>query len=334
MQKKLFFFSLAIFLLAGLFSLVPKTIAYRVEQMKEVPIRNDFPIGPSQISIEAEPGDVIKKEIQIDNRAGEKREFKIEIEDFEGSENNPKETVMLQGSRPGKYGAKDWLSLEKYDFSINHGERQYLDVTIKIPETADVGDHYASVLVSMIPKDESDNKEGPNVRITSRAGILFFIKIGGTTVREGKLKSFDANDIFYWSFPSEKNKEGVYKNQIDFKTVFENTGTVRLRPSGQIEIKDMLGNVSGMIQIDEYNVLRNSLRQMEYAWNEPGFRMGKYTAKLKLNRGYDNLADSQEVSFWIIPLKQILIGLVSLIIFIIVLVFIRKKVDIKIKKGE
>ncbi len=322
------------FILAGLFCLSSKTIADRVEQMKEVPVRNDFPVGPSQISIEAKPGDVIKKEIQIDNRTGEKREFRIEIEDFEGSTDNPKETVLLQGNKTGKYGAKEWLSLQKYDFSIKHGERQYLDVTIKIPENADVGDHYASVLVSMIPKENIENKERPNVRITSRAGILFFIKINGAIIREGKLKSFDVDDVFYWKIPSEKNKKGEFKKSINCRTVFENTGTVRLRPNGQIEIRNMLGKISGNIQINEYNVLRDSLRQMEYAWNESWFRIGKYTANLKLNRGYDNLSDTMKVSFWIIPIKQILISLIALIIFIVIIKIIRKKVNIEIKKKE
>lgn len=331
-MKKLSLFFFWIFLVgAGLFFLASQSKADSVEKMKDVPVKNDFPVGPSQISIEASPGDVIKKEIQVDNRAGEKRDFHVEIEDFEGSNTSPDQTVLLQGDKVGRYGAKEWFSIEKKDFSIEHGDRQYLDVTIKIPQDADAGDHYTSVLVSMIPKD-TEKKEGTNVRITSRAGILFFIKIKGEANRAGELKTFNVSKKTYWNLPGEKNKKSELSNPVKLKTTFENTGSVRLRPNGQIEIRNMLGKVSGLIPIEEYNVLRDSIRQMEYSWDAPGFKFGKYTATLKLNRDYDNLSDTKEVSFWIIPWKQILIGFCVFVVFVWAIYFIRKNVHIQLGK--
>ncbi|MFZ2193782.1 MAG: hypothetical protein WAV31_06060 [Candidatus Moraniibacteriota bacterium] len=333
MQKKLFFSSLIIFLFAGLFLSTSNSLADRVEKMKEVPVKNDFPVGPSQIEIEANPGEVIKKEIQIDNRAGEKRDFHIEVEDFEGSNTNPDQTVLLQGEKGGRYGAKDWFSLEKKDFSIEHGDRQYLDVTIEIPENADAGDHYTSVLVSMIPR-EVEKKEGSNVRITSRAGILFFIKIKGVATKAGEFKSFKVEKEWYWNLLGEKDKDGKIVNAVNLETTFGNSGTVRLRPSGKIEIKNMLGKTSDVIDVEAYNVLRDSVRQMNYAWDKTGFRLGKYTATLKLDRGYDNLADTKEVSFWIIPLKQILIGVLAFFLLIIIIYLLRKNIHIQIRKKQ
>lgn len=333
MQKKLFFSSLIIFLFAGLFLLTSNSSADRIEKMKEVPVKNDFPVGPSQIEIEANPGDLIKKEIQVDNRAGEKRDFHIEIEDFEGSNTNPDQTVLLQGNKGGRYGSKDWFSLEKKDFSIEHGDRQYLDVTIKIPENADAGDHYTSVLVSMIPK-EVEKKEGSNVRITSRAGILFFIKIKGVATRVGELKSFSVEKEWNWDLLGKKDGEGKFVNSINFETTFGNTGSVRLRPSGKIEIKNMLGKTSDIIVVEEYNVLRDSVRQMNYTWDKPGFRLGKYTATLKLDRGYDNLSDTKKVTFWVVPWKQISIGILAFIFLILIIYLFRKNVHVQIRKKQ
>lgn len=239
MRKSLLFFFWIFLVGIGVFFIASESRADRIEKMKEVPIENDFPIGPSQISIEANPGDIIKKEIQVDNRAGEQREFHVEIEDFEGSNTDPDQTVLLQGDKNGRYGAKDWFSLEKKDFTLEHGDRQYLDVTINIPQNADAGDHYASVLVSMIPK-ENDKKGGSNVRITSRAGILFFIKIRGVATRSGELKTFGVEKKWYWNLLGEKDKNGKVLNSVNLETTFGNSGTVRLRPSGKIEIKNML----------------------------------------------------------------------------------------------
>jgi len=299
------------------------TEAYEIEKRSDVSIRNDFPIGPTQFEIVVDRGDIITKQIQIDNRKGEKWKFMVEVEDFEGSLENPRENVILRGSESGKYGAKDWVTPEMMEFETDHGDRLFMDVTIKIPENADAGDHYASVLISALPReDDIDEIQGQNIRITSRAGILFFIRVKGAIKEEGKVKSFESDRKWYEKTP------------VIFRTIFENTGSVRLRPYGSIIIKNMLGESISGVEVVPFNVLRDSTRSMTESFESDSFLIGKYTATLKMNRGYGDIVDEESVSFWIIPWKIILVAIVSLIVFYGILKLIRKKfhLEVKIKK--
>lgn len=320
MRKSLLLGFVSLFIL---FNLSSNVEAYRVEKKGDIPVKDDFPIGPTQFDIVAERGDVITKQIQIDNRKGEQRKFFLEIEDFEGSLESPKENVILQGDGSGRYGAKDWFDLEMNDFEIEHGDRLFMDVTITIPEDADAGDHYASVLVSVPPKDDEMVKmEGQNVRITSRAGVLFFIRVKGDIKEEGKTRSFETDRKWY------------EKDPVIFRTTFENTGSVRLRPYGKIEVKNMLGTSISSIDVEPFNVLRDSARSMTHTFENDRFLIGKYTAVLKLNRGYGGIIDETIVSFWVIPWKIILAAVVAIITIYAILRFIRNKFqfEVKIKK--
>jgi len=303
---------------------VDEVSAYRMEKMDKPPERRNFDVGPTSFGIELSPGESAKRTIQVTDWIKEYREdeFQVEIEDFVGS-SNLDETIALQGSESGRFGAKEWVKPEISDFKLNFGDRIFLDIEIKVPESADAGDHYAAVLVSNIPKksDEEgsvDSKKS-NVLIKSRVGVLLFVRVKGPVNEEGQLVSF------------EKDKKWYEKSPVKLQTIFENKGTVRLQPHGKIEIRNMLGKVSDSIDIEPYNVLRESSRKMSYQWDGSGFLIGRYVAKIKIDRGYGDLADEKEVSFWIIPWKIILVIILVLILVRKIFKYLGKKVDFQVK---
>ncbi|MDZ4385090.1 MAG: hypothetical protein U0944_01595, partial [Candidatus Moranbacteria bacterium] len=294
--------------------------AAKLEQLKDVNVTGDFDFGPTSFSIDAAQGETVTKTLQLTNRNGEPQEYIISAEDFQGSE-NPDQTVLLQGGKIGRYSAKDWVHLEMDKFTTKHGERQFFDVTINIPKEADAGDHYVSVLASATPKVEQKESRvdaKPNVVITSRVGALFFIKVKGKTIEEGSLQSFKANRFWYEKPP------------VAFKIVSKNEGTVRLRPSGKIVIKNMFGAVVDSVEVKPFNVLRESMRGLDLNWESQKFLVGRYTANLELDRGYGGQADMRSVSFWLIPWKQLGIGLAGLVFFVLLVNFTRKRVDVRI----
>jgi len=296
--------------------------ASRVEPQPNVHVDNHFPTGPTSIDIVGAPGDVITKEIHVTNRFGKEKAYSIEIEDFQGSSDDPDQTVLLQADQSGRYGAKDWIEPEFYEFSNNHADRTFFDVTIRIPENADAGDHYGSVLIS--PEREADEIEGegttPTIKVRSRVGVLFFITVTGETVENGSLQTFEINEPWY------------EKGPVNFRSVFRNEGTVRLRPHGEIVIKNMTGMAVETIEVEPYNVLRNSVRGMNYVWNPQKFLIGKYTAEFTLYNGYTDIPDGQIASFWIVPWKHILTLVGTLLAFVLILRFMRRNVEVKVKK--
>lgn len=311
---------------------IPKAKAYRVEMQKGVSARGDFDLGPTSTGVEVNPGDTITKTLQLTNREGEEQNFIIGIEDFQGSLEDPTQTVVLQGKDAGKYSAKNWTTVELPEFTIQHGERMFFDVTIKVPETADPGDHYVSVLASAPPKNR-DVKEGQNVVITSRVGSLFFIKVKGEWKEEGALQSFESRKKFYDDNMGKKWYS--FKTSVPMRLLFQNTGSVRIRPEGKIEITDWFGRKAGTVDVIPFNMLRDSSRYIEQSWNANNvFLFGKYTATLTLKRGYGNLTDTKTATFWVIQWKKIIAGILALIIFFGFIKFLRRKVSfsMKIKK--
>ncbi|TAK95295.1 hypothetical protein EPO05_04555 [Patescibacteria group bacterium] len=308
--------------------------AARIEKLKDLKNFNDFAVGPTQFEIEANPGDTIVKEIQVDDRKGERQTYQTSVEDFEGSMTDPTQTAILQGDKSGKYSAKDWFSVELKEFSLEHGDRQFFNVMIKVPKDADPGDHYASVLVTAVPQDDPTQlANGQNVRIISRVGSLFFIRVKGPASEVGKLESFGVSKFWNWRLPGERDaKTGNFATPINFQSVFSNTGTVRLRPEGKIEIFNQFGKLIDTLPVEAYNVLRDSLRGIDYQWTPSGLFMGKYTAVLTLNRGYGDQVDVRSVQFRIIPLKEIIIVIIVLIIIFVFYRFFLKNIKIEVKR--
>jgi hypothetical protein len=307
-------------ILFSIFFLCSSAFAARVEPQKDVAVRGDFDLGPTSFSVKVEPGETVKKTLQLTNRKGFTQKFLVEVEDFEGT-NDINQPIVFSGKKSGKFGAKDWIAVELNEFIIEHGERQFFDVNIKIPETADVGDHYGAVLVSAIPPDEDrdeSRKTAPNINIHSRVGSLFYIQVQGDIKEEGKLESFEVGKKWY------------EKGPIRFSSIFRNTGSVRLKPFGKIEITDFRGKIIETLDVEPFNVLRDSIRQDIRLWETEDW-LGYYKAKLVINRGYGNIIDEKEVTFLIISWKKLSVAVIILVVIIFLLVLTKKKLSFSIK---
>lgn len=285
--------------------------AGKKEILKDLNVYNDFELGPTSFEIEAEPGTVLTKSFFVTNREGKERTYKVEVEDFEGSLDDPTQTVLLKGDKTGKYGAKEWIVPEIREFRLKHGERQFVDFVLKVPETADAGDHYASILVSAVPENVDKNS---NVRITSRVGALLFVRVRGEITEEGGLQNLWTRKDVYTGWP------------VDLNLTFKNTGTVRLQPHGKIVITNFLGKVVDNIPVKSFNSLRNSIRGISYDWERKNdFLIGRFTAIAYIDRGYGNFVDSETVTFWIFPKKELAIILILILVLFSSIIFLRNK---------
>lgn len=282
----------------------------------ENPNGKDFVVGPGKVELTINPGETRTAEIRVSNRLGENRSFKIEVEDFTGSR-NPEETVVLLGSERGPYTLKDYVFVPETDFSIDNGRRAIVPVTISIPTDAEPGSRFGSVLISTVADETSEN--GSGAAVVSRIGTLFFVNIPGEAKHEGVLKEFVA-------------KEGKYadKGPINFRLLYENTGSVHLNPYGEIRIKNMLGKEVGAVLLDPWFALPGSLRLREVSWNSP-FLFGKYTATASVNRGYDNIIDSVDYTFWVLPWKVLVLFFVVVTLFVFMVRFVLTRFEIKKK---
>ena len=301
-------------------------LAYIIEDL-DLPAEGDFIVGPGKTELWMDSGGKHTKELLITNRTGDIRLFKIDIEDFRGSREPDKPIQFLGPEEKGPYSLKDYLNPEIREFTLSHGQRMRLPVEISIPEDAEPGGLYGSILVAAsVPGElgEGGEKEiaGGQMKIITRLASLFFIRVKGDALEEGFLKDFGTPENLY------------EKGPVSLNLIYENNGNVHLTPYGKIEIKNFIGRKIEEIEVDPWFVMPDSVRAREIKWEGGKFLFGRYTVNLSLNRGYQDIIDQKSFAFWIIPWKILLIGFLGLVIVIWFVVWVAGHFEIRRKKEE
>jgi hypothetical protein len=260
----------------------------------------------------------------ITNRTGHTREFKLEVEDAAGSD-DPSMPVVLLGDDIGPYTLRDYIQLPTDTIELDHNERARVLVTVAVPQDAEPGGRYGSVLVTTLSREaeiDGSNGAAPSSAIVSRVGTLFFLTIPGDTLTQGALQSF-----------ATVGNTGVYaEGPVDFQILFENTGDLHLNPYGEIRITNMFNEEVGFVELDPWFSLPRSLRSREVSWDRE-LLIGRYTATAHINRGYDDVVDTQSVTFWVLPWKVIVPVFVGLFLLFFFLRFVSRNFEFK-RKGS
>lgn len=312
----------ALFLLGVLLTPSDALAEVRFEELPGLEVYNDFVVGPGKIELQMQPGQTQTVEIKVSNRLGDPRDFRIEVEDFSGSQSADR-PVVLYGTGRGPYSLRDYIYPETNILEIDHAKRAVIPVTVSIPEDAEPGGLYGSVLISVASPANaagSQGQVGAGAAIISRIGVLFFVRIAGEVNEEARMIDF-----------TTKNDQTIFtKGPVPFEVNFENSGSVHVNPYGVISVKNMLGQTIGEQPIDPWFMLPGSVRSREISWDRP-LLIGKYTATVELNRGYDDIIDTGSVSVWVIPVKLLVGILLGLIILFVLLRFIFTKIEIRVK---
>lgn len=267
--------------------------------------RGDFVVGPGKVEVEIKPGETVVRYLSITNRISDKRSFKLLVEDIAGGTDG--RSVQLLGEERGPYTLRDYISFPETTFTLGLGERAKIPVTITIPPDAEPGGHYGSVLVTTVQEsatEGSDTMQGMRSPIIARIGALFFVTVPGDIERAGETKNVTLIGKPWW----------IEKGPITLGITFENTGSLHLNPYGELRVTNMFGEEVGNMEIDPWFVLPKSLRTREITWDRE-FLLGRYKAEVLINRGYEDIVDTKQVVFWVLPWK--IIGGIFIVIFII-----------------
>ena len=266
----------------------------------------DFVVGPGRSEINAKPGETIVIEISVTNRISEDRIFMLEVEDVVGGSDGKSLTTISSEAAPGPYSIREYISFPNDTFDLDLGERAQIPVTITVPPNAEPGGFYGSVLVSTVRKGGDADSLAPRSPIIARIGSLIFLTIEGEVEKGGE--TIEINTI---------NKTGKWyeTGPIELGVLYENTGSVHLNPYGEISIKNMIGEEVGFVTLEPWFVLPKSLRLREVVWDRE-FLFGRYTVEAQVNRGYEDIVDVVETSFWVLPWRMV--GGVFLVLFIII----------------
>ncbi|MFT5036704.1 MAG: hypothetical protein ACI9VM_000267 [Candidatus Azotimanducaceae bacterium] len=294
----------------------PAVAPYKLEALIGDKILGDFVLSPGKVELEIAPGESKTVLLGVSNRMAEARIFNFDVEDVNGSKDINR-SVLLLGDDTGPYTLKDYISIPHATFELDRNLRAVVPVTVSIPEDAEPGGRYGSVLVNTLTQQANTGLESntaPSPAIVSRIGALFFVTIPGEANESGGLQDFSTFN----------NQKWFQNGPIDFQMVYENSGSIHLNPYGELRIWNMLNEEVGFVELEPWFTLPQSLRLRDVSWDRE-LLYGRYTATLKLNRGYDDIVDEQTITFWVIPWKIVLGGLAVLfVLFFITRGFFRK----------
>jgi hypothetical protein len=115
------------------------------------------------------------------------------------------------------------------------------------------------------------------------------------------------------SFATKNNKKVFFSSEIPVRLVFQNSGTVNLNPYGMITVRDTFGSVVGTTELDPWFALPGSLRTRDITLHRSSL-FGKYSARVEINRGYGNVIDEKEITFFVFPPFSIVLIVLGLVL--------------------
>ncbi len=287
--------------------------------------RNDFVLEPAKQEVFLNPGQSSTNTLYVTDRVEGTTTFSLSVQDIKGSDNPNTPVVILQPGDITPDSAQNFISVPAKQFTLTFGERATIPVTITIPKGTSPGGYYAAVLVSNKPTvvaEAAATSAAGTTRIISQLGTLFFIRVNGPANPSGVLQGFRIN---------APSNQAIYNSgPFTFEILFNNTGNLYLTPYGTITIKNMFGETVTTIPVDAYYSLPQSLRYRDVTWDGQAL-FGRYTATLKLYRGYNNTVDTQTISFWVIPWKFLLIAFIVLFIIVLGIILFLRRFEIRKK---
>jgi len=288
-------------------------------------------VTPPLSELKLTSGETTKTKIKLYNETDKTITLYSEVVNFGASGETGNPTYDFSAE---KIGLSTWIDIAPGPINIEAASSAEVAVSIKTPQDAEPGGHYAVVFFS-----ENPPADGSQVAIGTKVGTLYLAEVAGDITESGQIEEFSTGKTSYNRLP------------VDFIVRFKNTGNVHLRPTGDITIKNMFGNVSDTVNVNvtQAATLPDQIRKYEAEWiknvidasdakgfsafwqeykNEiHNFAFGKYSATAVMTAQATSAAvqDTGTTQFWIIPWHVLLVDGLALIIFVLLLILVIKK---------
>lgn len=282
-------------------------VVYSADTLSE----GSLAISPFLIEAEIKPGQTHNSTIDVLNVTDNPLPITVSINDFvpSGDQGSVRFLDTGQTSHPS-FSLASWITITKQpEFVIAPKAKTSIDFTITVPIDAEPGTHYGGLLFSA---NESPIASA-NTSVVRKVGALILVATGKTDA-SGKIETFFSNKRFYTA------------PQVEFTSVFTNTGNVHLAPKGQVSVRNTFGKLIGEAHLNENAqfVLPKNSRQFTDTVKRP-WMFGRYTATLTYWYGNPKLESRAVINFWVIPVRLLLTyGGGSLILLLLVYIGIKR----------
>ena len=279
-------------------------------------------ISPPKFEFNVKPGDTIEDTLMVINEFDRDTSFLITLDNVtadEGEEGYPK--FLSDMNAPT--GLAQWITINR-DPAVIKSRGQYdFPFVINVPKDAQPGGHYGVICIG-----ESQGRTGASMpSVIGDLCTLVLMNVDGDVIVDGKILEFSTDKEFYSSLP------------VNFLTRFKNSGTIYVKPTGSLVIKNIFGMRVASVEFNEegtFNVLPQAVRRIPTVWQKKelpkdasefikelkNFAIGPYTAELNIMYGVKAKQTASSVTrFWVFPWQV----MIAVLVILIVLYFVIKQ---------
>ncbi|MEO5950705.1 MAG: hypothetical protein ABIQ04_04620 [Candidatus Saccharimonadales bacterium] len=292
-------------------------------------------VSPSPLVATVKPGQTTDLELKIRNAGTTAEDLKIEPRSFKLNDTDG--SVVLNDTAPPD--VNQWISFSEPSFTVQPGQWFTQKIHVALPK--DAGFSYSFALIVSRQNTPKPTEGGRLIKGSLAVFTLLNVDRPGAT-RKLDVVELETDKQVYEYLPS----------QISVR--FKNSGNTIVQPYGNIFIQRSSSSPSPLatLPVNETKgyILPGSSRTLKTNWeagfptfktNDAGntseswdwskiadFRIGQYTAKLVgvYNDGVRDVPIESEVTFWVIPWKIILGGIVVLALVVFALWSIIRKI--------
>jgi len=251
-------------------------------------------ISPLNFELTANPGDVLSNKLKVYNSSSNIIVIKMEAEDFRAVGETGQ--VVVTPEEEMVYSLKRWIKIEPAEFTLEPREQKFINFIIEVPENAEPGGKYGSVLATVGGVIGGEGFTGS--AIAQKVGALVLLIVAGEVEESLTVKEFTAPGFLEYG-------------PVPFTIRFENKGTVHVKPRGFVTITNWWDKKVADVEFPQLNVIPGAIRKIETQW-EDKWLFGKYTATLVGSYGATNAPFSPPIlTFWVFPWR------IALVIFLI-----------------
>lgn len=280
-------------------------------------------LSPVRFELAGDPGETVFGEMVLSNDRDTEQTYYFSSAGFEasGETGTPSFVEVTEG-------LATWITTDT-SVTLAPKSSRVVPLSIEIPKTAEPGGNFAAIFWGTNPPV---GENGSEITIGAKTTILVLLRVNGEISEEGGVVEFalDEDKPFYLALP------------VSFFYRFQNSGGDRIKPDGDLLIKNIFGGISARIPANkvEGNVLPASIRKFGIAWQSQhgdelptnfdqygffekvkyewkNFAFGRYNAELSLTYGASKEISTAETTFWIFPWHLLL----TIIILAFIIIF-------------
>ena len=209
-------------------------------------------ISPVRMEISGDPGQTVNGQIELFNEQNETKTFYSSSQNFEARGDSGAPYFLPNETK----GLASWITVQE-SVSLKTSERKKITFSVQIPKDAEAGGYFAAILWGTSPAKQAGEGQ---VSIGGKLGVLILLSVSGEIKEGGGLLDLKI----------EEDGRFVNALPITFTYRFSNDGSERIKPSGELRIKNIFGFTKATLNANAQsgNVLPGSIRKFSVVWLE------------------------------------------------------------------